>query len=217
MLSNYLLVVLGSISVVLLAYRLTMLLIRYVRTVTCLYNDTQRYFAEGSERYSWFKRNVQYSPILSKRHNREFQLSSALNVGTLPTRLQLVFLLGYFATNVAFCVMTIDYSGDLKTVAGLVRNRTGYLSVMNMIPLFLMAGRNNPLITLLGMSFDTFNLLHRWLGRIVALEAVAHTLAFLVSAASTSGWDGAFQTVFRVPYMMWGFIVCTPLTPVIPW
>lgn len=217
MLSNYLLVVLGSISVVLLAYRLTMLLIRYVRTVTCLYNDTQRYFAEGSERYSWFKRNVQYSPILSKRHNREFQLSSALNVGTLPTRLQLVFLLGYFATNVAFCVMTIDYSGDLKTVAGLVRNRTGYLSVMNMIPLFLMAGRNNPLITLLGMSFDTFNLLHRWLGRIVALEAVAHTLAFLVSAASTSGWDGAFQTVFRVPYMMWGFIVRTPLTPAIPW
>jgi hypothetical protein len=210
MLSNYLLVVLGSISVVLLAWRLTMLLVRYVRTVTCLYNDTQRYFAEGSERYSWFKRNVQYAPILSKRHNREFQLSSALNVGTLPTRMQLVFLLGYFATNVAFCVMTIDYSGDLKTVAGLVRNRTGYLSVMNMIPLFLMAGRNNPLITLLGMSFDTFNLLHRWLGRIVTLEAVAHTLAFLVSSASRSGWDGAFQTVFRVPYMMWGFIVCYP-------
>ncbi|KAH6636463.1 ferric reductase like transmembrane component-domain-containing protein [Chaetomium tenue] len=206
MLSNYLLVVLGSISVVLLSWRLTMLLIRYVRTVTCLYNDRQRYFAEGSERYSWFKRNVQYAPILSKRHNREFQLSSALNVGTLPTRMQLVFLLGYFATNVAFCVMTIDYSGEFREVAGLVRNRTGYLAVMNMIPLFLMAGRNNPLITLLGMSFDTFNLLHRWLGRIVILEALAHTLAFLISSASASGWDGAFQTVFRVPYMMWGFI-----------
>lgn len=206
MLSHYLLLVLGSISVVLLSWRLTMLLIRYVRTVTCLYNDRQQYFAEGSERYSWFKRNVQYAPILSKRHNREFQLSSALNVGTLPTRMQLVFLLGYFATNVAFCVLTIDFSGQLKEVAGLVRNRTGYLSVINMIPLFLMAGRNNPLITLLGISFDTFNLLHRWLGRIVILEALAHTLAFLISAASGSGWDGAFQTVFRVPYMMWGFI-----------
>ncbi|KAH6849810.1 ferric reductase like transmembrane component-domain-containing protein [Chaetomium sp. MPI-CAGE-AT-0009] len=206
MLSNYLLVVLGAISVVLLAWRLTMLLVRYVRTVTCLYNDRQRYFAEGSERYSWFKKNVQYAPILSKRHNREFQLSSALNVGTLPTRMQLVFLLGYFATNVAFCVMTIDYSGQLSDVARLVRNRTGYLSVINMIPLFLMAGRNNPLITLLGISFDTFNLLHRWLGRIVILEAVAHTLAFLISAASSSGWDGAFQIVFQVPYMMWGFI-----------
>ncbi|KAK3899129.1 ferric reductase like transmembrane component-domain-containing protein [Staphylotrichum tortipilum] len=206
LLSHYLFVVLGAASVVLLAWRLTTLLVRYVRTVTCVHNDTQRYFAQPSENYSWFKKNVQYAPIFSKRHNREFQLSSALNVGTLPTRMQLVFLLGYFAANVAFCVITIDYSGPLKQVASLVRNRTGVLSVVNMIPLFLMAGRNNPLITMLGMSFDTFNLLHRWLGRIVMLEAVAHTLAFLVSSASTSGWDGAFQTVFKVPFMMWGFI-----------
>ncbi|AEO57821.1 hypothetical protein MYCTH_2315197 [Thermothelomyces thermophilus ATCC 42464] len=206
MLSHYLLLVLGCIGVALLAWRVTQLLVRYVRTVTCLHNDTQRYFAEASGKYSWFKKNVQYAPIFSKRHNREFQLSSALNVGTLPTRMQLVFLVGYFATNVAFCVMTIDFSGSLGSVASLVRNRTGYLSVVNMIPLFLMAGRNNPLITLLGISFDTFNLLHRWLGRIVMLEAVAHTLAFLISNASRSSWAGAFDTTFKVPFLMWGFI-----------
>lgn len=206
LLSHYLFVVLGAVAVVLLAWRITTLLVRYVRTVTCIHNDTQRYFAQPSENYSWFKRNVQYAPILSKRHNREFQLSSALNVGTLPTRMQLVFLLGYLATNVAFCVITIDYSGPFKEVASLVRNRTGYLAVVNMIPLFLMSGRNNPLITLLGISFDTFNLLHRWLGRIVILESLAHTLAFLIGNASTSGWDGAFKTVFKVPSFMWGFI-----------
>ena len=214
MLSHYLFVVLGAIAVALLAWRLTTLLVRYVRTVTCLHNDTQRYFAQPSEKYSWFKKNVQYAPILSKRHNREFQLSSALNVGTLPSRMQLVFLLGYLATNVAFCVVTIDFSGSLSQVAGLVRTRTGYLAVVNMIPLFLMAGRNNPLIAWIGISFDTFNLLHRWLGRIVMLESVAHTLAFLVGNASTGGWSAAFQTVFKVPYMMWGFIVsqscCSP-------
>lgn len=208
MLSHYLLIVLGALSIALAAWRFTTLLVRYVRTVTCLQNDTQRYFAKPSENYSWFKRNIIYAPILSKRHNREFQLSSAVNVGTLPTRLQLVFLLGYLATNVAFCVMTIDFSGSLREVAGLVRNRTGYLAVVNMIPLFLLAARNNPLIHILGMSFDTFNLLHRWLGRIVILESLAHTLAFLISNASANGWDGAFSTVFRVKYMMWGFIVC---------
>jgi hypothetical protein len=207
MLSSYLLVVLGAISVALLTWRLTTLLVRHVRTVTCLHNDTHRYFAQSSEIYSWFKKNVQYAPIFRKRHNREFQLSSALNIGTLPTRMQLVFLLGYFATNVAFCVITIDFSGSLKSVATLVRNRTGYLAVANMVPLFLMAGRNNPLITLLGMSFDTFNLIHRWLGRIMVLESLAHTLAFLISSASTGGWDAAFQTVFKVPFLMWGFIV----------
>ncbi|KAK3375036.1 ferric reductase like transmembrane component-domain-containing protein [Podospora didyma] len=206
MLSDYLLLVLGSISAALLVWRFTTMLVRYVRTVTCLHNNTQRYFAVPSAKFAWFKKNIQYAPILGKRHNREFQLSSAVNVGTLPTRLQLVFLVGYFATNVAFCVMTIDYSGPLKQVAALLRNRTGYLAVVNMIPLFIMAGRNNPLISLLGISFDTFNLLHRWLGRIVALESLAHTLAFLVSNAAANGWDGAFKTVFKVPYMTWGFV-----------
>lgn len=206
MLSHYLLLVLGVISAALLIWRATILIVRYVRTVTCLHNDTQRYFAQPSENYSWFKRNILYAPILSKRHNREFQLSSALNVGTLPSRLQLVFLLGYLATNVAFCVHTIDFSGPYSQVAALIRNRTGYLAVVNMIPLFLMAGRNNPLINLLGISFDTFNLLHRWLGRIVILESLAHTIAFLAGNAQKAGWDGAFNTVFRVKYMLWGFI-----------
>jgi len=207
MLSDYLFYVLAIISAMLLVWRFATVLVKYVRTVSSLNNDTQRYFALQSEKVAWFKKHIQYSPIFGKRHNREFQLSQAINVGTLPTRLQLLFLVGYFATNIAFCVITIDYSGTLKQVAALVRNRTGVLAVVNMVPLFLMAGRNNPLIKLLGISFDTFNLLHRWLGRIVILEALAHTLAFLVSSASTNGWSGAFQTTFKVPYMLWGFIV----------
>ncbi|KAK0722876.1 ferric reductase like transmembrane component-domain-containing protein [Lasiosphaeria miniovina] len=206
MLSNYLLVVLGSISAALLVWRFTTVLARYIRTVSSLNNDTQRYFAIPSHRFAWFKRNIQYAPLFRKRHNREFQLSSALNVGTLPSRLQFVFLVGYLATNVAFCVITIDFSGPMRTVAALVRNRTGVLAIVNMIPLFLMAGRNNPLINLIGISFDTFNLLHRWLGRIVMLESVAHTLAYLVSNAANGGWNAAFQKTLGTPYLMWGFV-----------
>jgi len=206
-LSNYLLVVLGAISVLLIGWRLTTVLIKYIRTISGLNNDTQRYFAKASEKMSWIKRNLLYAPIFSKRHNREFQLSTAVNVGTLPTRFQLFFLLGYLATNVAFCVINIDYSAPLGQVCSLIISRTGTLSVVNMIPLFILAGRNNPLIKLLGISFDTMNLIHRWLGRIVVLEALAHTFAFLVKSAANKGWDGAFATVFRVPYMQWGFVV----------
>lgn len=207
-LSHYLLLVLGVVAVLVGGWRIMTLLNRYVRTVTCLYNDQQRYFSRASPKFAWFQKNILYAPIFRKRHNREFQVSSAVNVGTLPSRLQLAFLFGYLATNVAFCVITIDLSGSLRQVAALVRNRTGYLAVVNMIPLFLMAGRNNPLVNMLGISFDTFNLLHRWMGRIVTLEALAHTLAFLISNASTNGWAKAFTTATTVPYMMWGFIVC---------
>lgn len=208
MLSGYLLLVLGCISAALIIWRLSTGLSKYVRHVSCLNNDTQKYFARAGAKWSWFKKNIQYSPILSKRHNREFQLSSAINVGTLPTRLQLVFLLGYFSTNVAFCVMGIDFSQPVGASATVFINRTGTLAVANMIPLFLMAGRNNPLINWLGISFDTFNLLHRWLGRIVALEALAHTLGYLYRSAASKGWAVAFQGIFKSDFLIYGFVVC---------
>lgn len=206
MLSGYLLLVLGCISAALVIWRLSTGLSRYIRHVSCLTNDTQTYFARAGSKWSWFKKNVQYSPIFSKRHNREFQLSSAINVGTLPTRLQLVFLLGYFSTNVAFCVMGIDFSKPVGASATVFINRTGTLAVANMIPLFLMAGRNNPLLYLLGISFDTFNLLHRWLGRIVALEALAHTLGYLYRTAATKGWSVAFDGIFKSDFLIYGFV-----------
>ena len=83
------------------------------------------------------------------------------------------------------------------------------LTAIVQIPLFIFAGRNNPLIPWLNISFDTFNLLHRWFGRIVVLEALAHTLAFLIPNASEKGWAAAFTTTFRVLYMRFGFIVST--------
>lgn len=70
-----------------------------------------------------------------------------------------------------------------------------------------MSARNNPLIGILGVSFDTFNLLHRWFGRIVVVEAVAHTMAFLANQAHRNSWAAGFETTFRVEYMLFGFIV----------
>lgn len=205
-LSNYLLIICGAVSIGLIIWRITTGLTRYIRTVTSLSNDTQRYFVKASTRFSWIKKNLLYSPLFSKRHNREFQLSSAINVGTLPTRFQFLFLVGYFATNVAFCVINIPFAESFADACKQLRNRSGTLATVNMIPLFLMAGRNNPLIGLLGMSFDTFNLMHRWFGRIVVLEAVCHTFAFLAASAATAGWAAAFNTTVTVPFILYGFI-----------
>ncbi|KAK6062739.1 ferric reductase like transmembrane component [Seiridium cupressi] len=204
-LSNYLLWTCAIIAACLIVWRGTTSLIKYVRHVSCMGNDTQRYFAHASGKVSWFKRNVLYSPILGKRHNREFQLSKATNMGTLPTRFQLIFLVGYLATNVAFCVVNIPFE-SFTDGGKQLRNRSGTLAVVNMIPLFIMAGRNNPLIKWLGMSFDTFNLLHRWFGRIVVLESVCHTLAFLAVSAKSTGWGPAFMHIFQSQFLLWGFV-----------
>jgi hypothetical protein len=206
-LGNFLLIVCGSVAVAMIAWVISNLVVRYVRRVASLNNDRQRYFAQPSWKMSWFKKNLLYAPISRKRHNREIQLSSAINIGTLPTRLQLLFLIGYAVANVVFSVWGIAFHDNFATGVSQLRNRTGVLAVINMIPLFIMAGRNNPLIKWLNMSFDTFNLLHRWFGRIVILEALAHTLAFLVPIGNDKGWSAAFGTTFRVPYMKFGFVV----------
>ncbi|KAI1417440.1 ferric reductase NAD binding domain-containing protein [Hypoxylon sp. FL1857] len=59
-----------------------------------------------------------------------------------------------------------------------------------MVPLIILAGRNNPLISLLRVSFDTYNLLHRWMGRMVVIEAVIHTIAWSYVAVAGGGFEG---------------------------
>lgn len=171
---------------VFIIYQVIFHFVRYIRTVACLNNETQRYFATPHVLYAWFKKNCLDAPLFKTRHHREFKLSTAINVGTLPSRLQTFLLLGYFGTNVGFCVWSINWSGDYYTIAGEFRNRTGVMAVINMIPLFLLAGRNNPFIKLTGISFDTMNLIHRWFGRIVVLEALCHTAAWIAGKVHTS-------------------------------
>lgn len=217
-LASYLLLICGVLSIVVLGWRFSTLGMRLVRTVACINNEKQRYFALQSWKISFFKKHFLYAPLFRKRHNREFQLSSAVNVGTLPTRLQFLFLAAYFLTNLIFCVIGVPYNDmSFATVSGQIGNRTGTLAVVNMIPLFIMAGRNNPLIKLLGISFDTYNLLHRWFGRIVILESLAHTIALLAQRAATKGWGNTFANVFNVPYLMYGFVVSSPWFPIGPY
>lgn len=202
-LSNYLFIICGAVAVAVIFWKLADKINKTVRKVACLNNDRQRYFAIPSSTLASVKRHILYAPVFRKRHNREIQLSKAVNIGTLPTRFQLLFLTSYFATNVLFCVYRIPFAETNAIAAAGLRNRAGVLSVLNMIPLFLLAGRNNPLIPLLGISFDTYNLIHRWFGRIVILEALVHTLAHYQKA----NWAAAaLSSTFASAFFLWGFI-----------
>lgn len=177
--ARYLLILLAGIVFALGIYRVVIYFVQYVRTLTCLNNDTQRYFKESNHAYGKFKQHLLYAPLLWKRHHRDLRISS-LSFGILPTRSQSLFLTGVIVMNIVFCVYNMDSHGNQAALLTHLRNRTGTLAVVNMIPLVVMAGRNNPLIALLNVSFDNFNLVHRWFGRIVVVETVAHTLAFTI-------------------------------------
>lgn len=195
--STRILICLAAVVGVLAVYRAVILAIHYVRTLTCLNNPTQNYFMMPNAVFALFKEHILYAPLFRKRHNRELRLSSALHLGMLPTRFQSIFLACVLGMNVAFCLVGIDFSQPYVKMLGVFRNRTGSLAVVNLIPLILMAARNNPLIALLNISFDNFNLVHRWLGRIVVAEAVVHTCAFCASKVHSSKCCGACLMVRR--------------------
>ncbi|KAJ5515062.1 FAD-binding 8 [Penicillium fimorum] len=181
----------------------------YLRRITASGANQRQQTFWAQEQSSWWpnlKKHILYAPLGKKRHNRELQLSSAVSVGTLPSRLQTILVILYFVSQVTYCVF-LDYSVNNKAaLVAELRGRSGTLAVLNMIPLFLLAGRNNPLIPLLRISFDTYNLLHRWLGRIVVLESVVHTAAWAVNAVDEEDFTRMLARLRGTPFFTWGLV-----------
>ena len=187
----------------------------YLRQITAL-SSTQRqqaYWAQ--ERSVWWpriKKHFLYAPLGRKRHNREIQLSSAVGIGTLPSRFQTIFISLYLMTQIIYCV-SLDYSvSESQAIVSELRGRSGVLAVLNMVPLFVLASRNNPLISILHISFDTYNLIHRWLGRIVVFESIVHTVAWAVNACQETNFSDMMTRMRDTPFFWWGLIGTVSLT-----
>lgn len=192
--AKYTLYTLASVIFCLFVYRVVIHSVRYIRTLTCLNNDTQRYFKMPSLAFGALKQHLLYAPLFRRRHNREVHLGF-FHLGYIPTRFQSLFLAGVITMNVTLSVWGIEWNGTRAAALSHLRNRTGALSVVNMIPLVVLAGRNNPLIGLLDISFDNFNLVHRWFGRIVVLQGLAHTIAEVMNIVDKC------TPSYPVPYM----------------
>ncbi|ORY18543.1 ferric reductase [Clohesyomyces aquaticus] len=208
------------------AVTFTLLLVLF-RIITAIQHDRRRVSAIicpesqdfwSNNRYRWwgnFKRHVAYSPIWRNRHNRELQLSSAMGMGTLPSRLHFVIILIYATSNVIYCFMVPEAperdEDHLKMEIAAFRGRTGSLAVFNMILTILFALRNNPFIWLFGISFDTFNLFHRWTARIVFLEALGHISAwglntYRSSADGLGKWKSIDWVLGQSMSYQWGLV-----------
>lgn len=156
--------------------------------------------------WPWIQKHVEYAPLWRVRHNREIQLSSAVTIGTLPSRFHFFLLASYLASNIAYCLVLPWGAEQSHEVVAALRGRSGVLAALNMIPLYLFAGRNNPLIRLLHVSYDTYNLLHRWLGRIVVIESLVHTFCWLSNTYAAGQWPAVAEALRNVPSYTWGLV-----------
>ena len=204
---NWLWISIVFVALVLLLSRLYQLFNSHLRHIYSMAADSrqQNYWSiDRSSLWPAFKKQFLYAPFWKKRHNREIQLSKAVNIGTLPSRFHALILFLYVASNIAYCCI-LDYrNSNTAALIAEVRGRTGVLATANMIPLVLLAARNNPAIALLKVSFDTFNLLHRWMGRIVVAEALAHTIAWGTNSVQAKGMHETFALLNGDLFLQFG-------------
>lgn len=177
--ANRVLVLLGVLVAALTIYRLVIYCVCYIRTLACINNSTQKYFRAPNPAFARIKEHVIYAPLFRKRHHEEFSLFGA-TLGILPSRFQTIFFVAVIGMNVALSVCHIPWDGPEQATLKQLRNRTGTLAVVNMIPMMVVAGRNNPLISALNAPFEAFLLVHRLFGRIVAAQAFVHTVSQLM-------------------------------------
>jgi hypothetical protein len=182
---DYLFILTGFVFLLLL-YRVVLNVIHHTRTLACLNNNTQRYFAKPNIDWQNFKLALLYAPLFRARHKREIRLSSAVNIGTLPTRFQSMLLAAIIATNVTLCVYGIPWHDPGIDVLPVLRNRTGSIAVANLIPVMILSSPKNPFIKLLDIPLDSMNIIHRNLARLAILEAVVHTVCHITGAVKTS-------------------------------
>jgi predicted ferric reductase len=152
------------------------------------------------------KKHFIYAPLFRQRHNREIQLSQAVAIGTLPSRYHTLLLFLYLASNLAY-TLGLNWSATPSyAVVAELRGRSGQLAAINLIPTILFALRNNPFLWILGVSYDTFNLLHRWCARVVIVESLVHTACWASNGIHSGGWEQLRLSLETSTSYRWGFV-----------
>lgn len=130
-----------------------------------------------------FRKHVTLPALFGYKHGQT--TGSGFFAMCTPTRIQSLVVLGYLI--MAFVLLFVDYnlfSGNFyfkkngDQLARYLADRTGIMSFTQVPIVFLFGGRNNFFMWLTGWSFDTFNVYHRWVSRVMVLYAVIHSVCY---------------------------------------
>jgi len=181
---------------------------KHIRHLTCLNGNpsSQKYFSQLSPTMSWMKDNVFLAPLWQYRRATPIKFSSKINLGGLPSRSQAMFIGFVVIYNVFACVWNVPWYDQQLEVLPILRARTGTLATVNLIPIIIMSTIKNPFINALEISYDTFNLMHRWLGRLCILQAIAHTVCYLVAKVESAGWKAVGTSITHSNFLIFGLI-----------
>ena len=135
-------------------------------------------------------------------------------LGNPPTVGQALYISMFFTLNLI--LSSVNYSrsqpmpwgfGPREETLAYIGYRTGHISYALLPLLILFSSRNNFLLWITNWSYSTYILLHRWVARIFATQAIIHSITLLL----TYKGYGSYPTDSTQPYWRWG-ILATVLT-----
>lgn len=163
---------------------------------------------------TWFYKWSIAKPFTNLEGKSQSRLLLLLD--STPTNCQIWIVVAYVLSNILLCAF--DYSVDRSLEAldsavaqycKLIAIRTGILAFAN-LPLVIMLGmRNNPLFLFLNIKHQTWNLLHRWAGRVVLGLSCAHTICYLLRFNLLKGSGSlldVLQELCKLPYFQAGVV-----------
>ncbi|KAJ5280548.1 Riboflavin synthase-like beta-barrel [Penicillium angulare] len=202
--------VVGGLVAIAFLYRTIIRIRQRQRAKLALQTDDQAQISHTNGINASLKKHLLYAPLWGSRHSREFRFLR-LHMGSVPLRLEVILLIIYLALNIIFIIVTVDWWEPFTKKMFQLKYAAGHLAVMNTPGLVISAGRNNPLISMLGLSFDTFNFMHRWVGRTIAANAIIHMSAVLANQAYMNGMDYILYTIWQMPFYIYGLVSLSPL------
>ncbi|KAK9472483.1 ferric reductase like transmembrane component-domain-containing protein [Dipodascopsis tothii] len=134
-------------------------------------------------------------------------------LGFLPTRMETVILTIYFVINtVLLCINYTLFNNNtywpndkLQQLLRYASDRSGIIAMVQLPVVVLFAGRNNVLQWATGWSFQSFMLYHRWIARVMFLNATVHSFGYSVYSLKA----GIYLASFGAPYWCLGVVATT--------
>lgn len=155
-----------------------------------------------------FRKHFTIPATFGFKHSIPMSFLKIVSMAT-PTRGQSWVLFGYFALNIILLMVKYDlylpnyyWSTRQLQLLRYLADRSGIMSFAHFPALFLFASRNNMMMYVTGWSFDTFNVYHRWIARIMVLHAFIHSVAYSISESIYMEYAESFEDT----YWRWGVV-----------
>jgi hypothetical protein len=130
-------------------------------------------------------------------------------LGNAPTVGQSLYIVMFIILNIILTAISYRYfqpsawyKSKYYEIFAYIIYRTGQFGYILAPLVFLFAGRNNVLLWLTNRSHSTFMVLHRWVGRVFALQATLHSIL----AVKLYKKEGMYAMEVTQPYWRWGIV-----------